>query len=226
MPVGDASEEMLALLCLFIENGYLIMDDEIGEPAGNLDPYIESDLLNEEKAFPLSLLERATLEQNCAEVAFMAHNMVLTMQAMGLGGLYFAGINELSLFGAPAAEDVDGLGFRFVEDDDWTLPNPVGLDDWYEGLCPPYYSDMSAAVEELVERKFGSGGTYDPATPGPWKDSEEVKGSVAPYDDEMVECLSEIAQYVYDKHGKFPGDGSDDGAPWLCPGTPHRHGLL
>ncbi|WP_336364589.1 hypothetical protein [Halalkalicoccus salilacus] len=205
MPVGDASEEMLALLCLFVENGYLIVDDEVGEPAGDLDSYIDSGLLNPEKAFPLSLLERATYEQNCAEVAFMAHNIVLTMQAMGLGGLYFAGINELSLFGAPTADDVEGLGFRFVENEDWTLPNPVGLDGRYEGLCPPYYSDMRAAVDELMERKFGPGGAYDPATPGPWKDSETVKESVAPYDDELVECLSEIAQYVYDKHGRFPG---------------------
>lgn len=205
MPVGDASEEMLALLCLFVENGYVIMDDETGEPAGDLGPYIESGLLDADKAFPLSFLERATLEQNCAELAFMAHNMVLTMQAIGLGGLYFAGINELSLFGAPMRDDLDGLGFRFVDNKDWTAPNPVGLDNRYEGLCPPYYPDMHAAVDELVERKFGPGGTYDPSTSGPWKDSEAVKRSIEPYDDETVECLGEIAQYVYDKHGKFPG---------------------
>jgi hypothetical protein len=205
MPVGDASEEMLALLCLFVENGYLIMDDEVGEPAGDLEPYVESGLLNRKKAFPLSLLEQSTYEQNCAEVAFMAHNMVLTMQAMGLGGLYFSGINELSLFGTPTADDIEGLGFRFVENGDWTLPNPVGLDDRYEGLCPPYYPDMRAAVEELIERKFGPGGAYDPETAGPWEDSGTVKGTVVPYDDEMIECLGEIAQYVYDKHGKFPG---------------------
>ena len=32
-----------------------------------------------------------------------------------------------------------------------------------------------------------------------------MKQSVSSYSDEMVDCLSEIAQYVYDKHGKFPG---------------------
>lgn len=135
----------------------------------------------------------------------MGHNAVLALQAMGLGGLSFTGINELSVLGSPTTEGVDGLGFRFVEGEDWTVPNPVGLDGVYEGLCPPYHADMRSAVEAFVERKFGPDGTYDPDTPGPWKESGEVKRTVAPYSDEMVDCLAEIANYVYDKHGKFPG---------------------
>ena len=92
-----------------------------------------------------------------------------------------------------------------MQDERWTVPNPVGLDGVYEGLCPPYYPDMRAAVQAFVERKFGDGGAYDPDTPGPWKDSAGVKRSVTPYNEEFVECMGEIAQYVYDKHGKFPG---------------------
>jgi hypothetical protein len=55
-----------------------------------------------------------------------------------------------------------------------------------------------------VARKFGPGGAYDPKTPGPWKRSAEVKRSVIPYSEEYVDCLGEIAQYIYDKNGKFP----------------------
>jgi hypothetical protein len=205
MPMGDASEEMLGLLCIFVENGAMIIDEETGKPAGDLEPFIRSGLIKEDKTLPLSLLEKSTYESNCAELNFMAHNMVLMMQAMGLGGLFFAGLNSLSVMGAPRDEDVEGLGFRFVMDDDWLAPNPVGLDDVYEGLCPPYYPDMGAAVETFMERKFGPGGAYDPDTPGPWKDNARVKESVPPNSDEMVDCLSEIAQYIYDKHGKFPG---------------------
>lgn len=205
MPVCDASEQMLALLSLFVENGYLIVDAEAGRPAGDLAPFIRSGLLDEEKAFPLSFLENATYMTNTAEASFIAHNMVLTMQAIGLGGLFFTGINEQSVLGSPAANGVSGLGFRFVENEDWVVPNPVGLDDVFEGLCPPYHPDMRAAVETFVERKFGSGGAYDPAAPGPWKDSSRVKQTVRRYTDEMVDCLGEVAQYVFDKHGKFPG---------------------
>lgn len=205
MPVADASEQMLGLMSLFVGNGYLIVDDETGEPAGDLQPFVRSGLLSPDKVFPLSFLEGVTRGSNTAEVSFIAHNIVLTMQAMGLGGLYFGGINELSVFGAPGDEGIEGLGFRFVNREDWLVPDPVGLDDVFEGLCPPYYSDMRAAVEAFVERKFGPGGAYDPSTPGPWKRTGEVKRSVPPQSGEMVDCLSEIARYVHEKHGKFPG---------------------
>ena len=205
MPVGDASEEMLGLLAMLVENGYVIADDKAGRPAGDLAPFMRSGLLNEKKIFPLSFVEMTAYTMNCAELSFMAHNMVLTMQAMGLGGLYFGGISDLSVLGAQAGNGIRGLGFRFVKNEDWIVPNPVGLDGVFETLCPPYYPDMRAAVKAFVARKFGPQGAYDPETPGPWKKSAEVKRSVSPYSDEMVDCLGEIAQYVYAKHGKFPG---------------------
>jgi hypothetical protein len=205
MPVADASEQVLAVLAMFTGNGYVIMDDQAKRPAGNLEPFIRSGLLDEKRKFPLSVLVQSMYEANCAELAFMSHNIVLTMQAMGLGGLYYNGLNRWSILGAFAEEGVKGLGFRFVADERWTLPNPVGLDGFYEALCPPYYPDMRSAVRAFVERKFGPGGAYDPATGGPWRHSRAVKESVSPYTEEFVECLGEIAQYIYDKHGKFPG---------------------
>lgn len=85
------------------------------------------------------------------------------------------------------------------------MPNPVGLDGHYESLCPPYYPDMRAAVQKLAEWKFGEGGTYDPTTPGPYQRNREVKESVTPYSEELLACVGEMAQYVYDTYGKFPG---------------------
>ena len=205
MPIADASEQMLSFLALAMSNGNVIMDDDAGKPAGNLQSFISSGLLNDNKRVPLSVLHQMAYEGNCSEVAFMAHNIVLTMQAMGLGGLYFSGLNRWSVLGALADRGIRGMGFRFVRNESWTVPNPVGLDGIYEALCPPYYPDMRAAVEEFVKRKFGPGGAYDKDTPGPWKESKAVKGSVTPYSDEFVDCLAEVAQYIYDKHGKFPG---------------------
>jgi hypothetical protein len=205
MPLGDASEEFLGLLSIFVDHGYTIMDDQAKRPAGNLAPFMRSGLLDGEKKFPLSVLQQTTYESCCTELAFIGHNIVLTMQAMGLGGLYFNGLNRWSVLGAFAEDGIAGLGFRFTRDERWTVPNPVGLDDAFEALCPPYYPDMRAAVEAFVARKFGPGGAYDPETGGPWAHSAEVKRSVTPYSDEFVDCLSEIAQYVYDMHGKFPG---------------------
>jgi hypothetical protein len=205
MPVGDASEVALGLLALMMRHGVMVVDHETGEPAGNLKPFVRAGLLDEEKAFPLSELLSTVHESVCLELAFMGHNIVLTLQAMGLGGLFFNGMDDLSVMGANARHGITGLGFRFVEDEGWVVPNAVGLDGVYEALCPPYYPDMHAATKVFVERKFGPGGAYDPDVPGPWRDSPRVKGSVARYTADFVDCLAEVAQYIYDKYGKFPG---------------------
>ncbi len=204
MPIADASEQVLALMAMAIGNGNVLMDDAAGRPAGDLEPFIASGLLDDRKRLPLSVLQQMAYEANCSELAFMGHNIVLAMQAMGLGGLYFNGLNRWSILGAFADDGIEGLGFRFVRDERWTVPNPVGLDGVYEALCPPYHHDMRAAVEVFVARKFGPGGAYDPARPGAWKDTPGIKASVTPYDEAFVACLAEVAQYVHDTHGRFP----------------------
>ncbi len=203
MPVADASEEVLGLMAMSIANGSLLVDAETGRPAGDLAPFVRSGLLDEAKMAPIQLLQQMAYEACCSEVDFMAHNMVLTMQAMGLGGLFLSGLNRWSILGAFAEQGIEGLGFRFVDVPGSPLPNPVGLDGHFEGLCPPYH-DMAGAVQEFVQRKFGPGGTYDPSTPGPWRDSPAIKAGVEPYSDEFVACLTEAAQYVFDTKGRFP----------------------
>jgi len=188
-----------------VRHGVMVVDHETGEPAGDLERYVHSGLLDPEKRLPLAELLSDVHESVCLELAFMGHNIVLMLQALGLGGLYFNGADGLSALGAYAADGVVGLGLRFVEDDRWVTPNPVGLDGVYEALCPPNYPDMRAAVEAFVERKFGRHGAYDPQVPGPWRESGAVKETVAGYSTEFVDCMAEVAQYIYEKHGKFPG---------------------
>jgi hypothetical protein len=204
MPVGDASEQVLGLMAMTLANGNVLVDDVAQRPAGDPAPFVRSGLLDESKRVPLTVLQQTAYEANLAELAFIGHNIVLTMQAMGLGGLYLSGLNRWSILGAFAEGGIDGLGFRFVHDDRWLLPNPVGLDGHVEGLCPPYVSEMRGAVDVFIERKFGAGGTYDPGTPGPWRDTKAMKQGVTPYSDEFVDCLADVAQYVYDTYGKFP----------------------
>lgn len=204
MPVGDASEQVLGLMAMALANGNVIVDDQAGRPAGDLEPFVRSGLLDDTRPTPLSVLQQMGYEANCAELDFMAHNIVLTMQAMGLGGLFLSGLNRWSVLGAFADDGVAGLGFRFVDDERWTLPNPVGLDGHYEALCPPYQPDMRTAAQVYAERKFGQGGPYDASTPGPWRDTAGIRGGVEPYSEEFVACLGEVAQYVHDTYGRFP----------------------
>lgn len=204
MPMGDVSEQLLGIMAIFLANGYVIRDDIAKRTAGDLQPFIRSGLLDEAKVFPLSVLELSTYEASTMELAFMGHNIVLALQAMGLGGLFFNGVNRWSVLGAMAGQGVQGLGFTFVADERWTTPNPVGLEGHFEALCPPFQPDMRAAVETFTERKFGPGGAYDAGTGGPWKDVAKVKGSVAPYSEEFRACMATVAQYIVDSYGKFP----------------------
>lgn len=205
MPVADTAEECLGIMALLIRHGATIIDEETGKPAGNLEPFVRSGLLDSEKRFPLSELLTIVSEGACLATGFKGHNMVLMLQAMGLGGLYFSGLDDMSIMGARVKEGVAGLGFEFVEDERWVTPNPVGLKGVYEALCPPFYPDMHAAVKVFVERKFGEYGAYKPNSAGPWRDSQKVKKTVEPYSQNFVDCMSEVAQYIYQKFGKFPG---------------------
>jgi hypothetical protein len=208
MMVGDAAEVCLGIMALMMRHGVMLVDQDTGNPAGNLEPFITSGLLDPNKRLPISELQHDVLQCVCLETAFMGHNIVLMLQAMGLGGLFFNGIDDLSVLGASAGDGVKGLGFRFVEDERWITPNPVGLPGIYEALCPPNYTDMRTAVEAFVAGKFGSNGAYDPTTPGPWKESGRIKQTVEPYSSDFVDCMTEMAQYIYNKYGKFPGTRS------------------
>jgi hypothetical protein len=78
--------------------------------------------------------------------------------------LGFDGVDRFTMLGASGDPDVPGLGFRYDTDERWPLPNPTGLEGVFEGMCPPHYPDMAAAVEAFAERKFGRGGGAVPST--------------------------------------------------------------
>ncbi len=138
------------------------------------------------------------------ELALICQNIVLMMQAIGLGGWMYSGIFPYSVLGAFADEGVPGLGFRFVRREDWTMPNPVGLDGYYESVCPPYVANMYEAAQRLAAKKFGPGGTYDPAIGGPYLNSEAIKATVQPYTQAQIDCIGEMAQHIYSTYGRFP----------------------
>jgi hypothetical protein len=127
------------------------------------------------------------------------------LQAMGLGGWMFNGVDAFSVLGASGNPQVPGLGFRFDTDDRWPYPNPTGLKGVLEGFCPPHYPNMRDAVEAVCKRKFGPGGPFHPKTPGPWKDSPKVRSAAQVHSAEFRECVALQAQYIYDTFGKFPG---------------------
>lgn len=202
-PVADLAQHELALLCFLVQNGYCICDDIAGTKIDGLEKF--RDIVDVDHPYPLSFVERYALTEATVELATACYAGALTLQALGLGGWMYDGIDPYTVLGASGRTDVPGFGFRYDTREDWALPNVTGLPGVFEAYCPPHYSDMRAAVDALVERKYGPGGPFNAATPGPFKDSAKVRAAAAPMDEKFRACVATMAQAIYDRYGKFPG---------------------
>jgi hypothetical protein len=204
IPVADIAQHTIANLCFFTQNGYCIYDDVNRRPIPGMERF--RGLIDVDDPLPLTFLEQYSVTEATAELACAAFSGVLMLQAMGLGGWMFDGIDRHTMLGASGDPAVPGLGFRFDHDEErYALPNPTGLEGVFEAFCPPHHPDMAAAVEAFAERKFGPGGVYNPETPGAWKESDRIRGAAQPYGEDFKACVAHQSQYVYDTFGKFPG---------------------
>ena len=201
-PVGDIAQHNLANICFYVQNGFYLYDDIARKQIPGIEKF--RNLVDMDKTIPLSSCEQYSLTECTSELASSCFAGVLMLQAMGLGGWMFDGIDRLTMLGASGDPEVPGLGFRSDKNERWAIPNPTGLAGVFEGYCPPHYRDMRAAVEALAKRKFGPGGPYNSGTPGPWLETAKVRGSAQPFTEEFKECVALQAQYAYDTYGKFP----------------------
>jgi len=203
IPVADIAQHLLAILCFFGQNGYGIYDDVNRRQIPGLEQF--AGLVDVEEPVPLTFAEQYALTEATAELACACYAGVLVLQAKGLGGRMFDGIDRFSMLGASGNPEVPGLGFRYDTDQRWSTPNPTGRQGVFEAYCPPHYRDMAAAVAAFAERKFGPGGPFHPDTPGAWTDSPGFRGSAQVHDQAFQACVALQAQYVLDTFGKFPG---------------------
>lgn len=202
-PAADLAQHNIAGLCYYLQNGYCLYDDVHGNPIPGLERFRH--LYDPDNPLPLSFFERYSMLESTAEMVSSCYAGVLMLQAMGLGGWMFNGINPYSILGASGDPNVPGLGFHYEWKEGWSLPNPTGLPGVLEAYCPPHYPDMRAAVEAFVQRKYRPGGPFHADTPGPWKETAKVRSRAEVHSEEFKECVTVQAQYIYDRFGKFPG---------------------
>lgn len=196
-----------------------ILDDRNFYLPAGVRKWIRSGFLNKDIPAPLGALGTFRTD---IEAYLLLQNVFLTTQAMGLGGWIHASFASPYLFGHPLFQkDGKGLGFRYQVPKfrlgdvfRWgaflTKPraNPVGLDGVLEGLCPPYYENMSDAVDAILNMKYGENGTY--RAPAPFEKifrdgfAQKYLDEVPPYRDETIECVKDICNYIYKTHRRFP----------------------
>jgi hypothetical protein len=203
IPVGDLAQHVLLALCYFLQNGYVVTDDINRRAIPGIERY--QHIVDVKNTWPLTFVEQWSLAELTIELSTSCYAGTLILQAMGLGGWMYNGIDPFGVLGASGNPTVPGLGFRYDLDERWPYPNPTGLSGVMEGFCPPHYPDMRAAVEAVCDRKFGPGGPFHSSTPGPWKDSATVRSAAQVHSEEFRECVALQAQYIFDTFGKFPG---------------------
>jgi hypothetical protein len=203
IPVGDLSQHVLLALCYMLQNGLVLYDDINGRAISGIEKF--KSIVDVDNTWPITFVDQWSLSELTAELAISCYAGALMLQAMGLGGWVLNGLDPFSMMGASGDLNVPGLGFRYDEDERWPYPNPTGLKGVMEGYCPPHYKDMRTAVDAICERKFGPGGPFHPETPGPWKDSKNIRSAARVHDESFRECVTLQAQYVYETFGKFPG---------------------
>ncbi|UJR83311.1 hypothetical protein [Sandaracinus amylolyticus] len=203
VPVGDLSQHVLLGLAYLAQNRQVVFDDVHGRAIPGIERF--SRIVDPDASWPISFFEQWCFAELSVELGTSCYAGALMLQAMGLGGWMYDGLDPFGVLGASGRPDVPGLGFRFDRDPRWPTPNPTGLPGVMEGSCPPHHRTMRDAVEAMCERKFGPGGPFHPDTPGPWKDSRRVRSAAMPYDETFRECVALQAQYLFDTFGRFPG---------------------
>ncbi len=223
VPIVDTTQQYInGLLYLLTEpDGHrpCFVDDRHFYLKAGVSKWVRSGFLNEEIKLPLTSL--GTFRSDI-EADLLLQNLMLTLQAMGLGGWIHASISPQFLISHPLyTKPGEGLGFK------WAIPgfklldilrwgtflpkvraNPVGLPDIIKGMCPPYYPDMSSAVDALMEMKYGPNGTYtDRVYFGKifkGKFGSEYMEEVPRYVPDAIDCCKDVCNYIYETHGRFP----------------------
>jgi hypothetical protein len=182
--------------------------------------WVRNGFLNKDLTIPLGL---AGTFRTHVEAELLIQNLLLVTQAIGLGGWVHASFPGPALLGDPDyAAQGRGLQFRFHTPKPtlWRRlrkpvtplpawrPNPVGLDGLLQGYSPPYYKDMSAAVDAVLDLKYGPHGLYT--------DQSQLDHVFRPtlaqrfvqeshhYRPEVTTCVKDICNYIYDTYDRFP----------------------
>ena len=223
VPVVDLTKQYINGLMFLLSqpDGFrpcFVDDWNFYRPAG-VKKWIRNGFLNKDMPIPLGYANTFRIH---IEADFLVQNLLLTIQALGLGGWVHAAFVGPLLLGDQqyAKRYGPGLNFRFVKPrllkrllrfmtpmPAWR-DNPVGKDGLLEGHCPPYFPSMDAAVDDLLAHKYGPSGLYKNAKnfADVFRDgfAQRFIEEVPHYSPDVIACVKDICNYIYDTYGRFP----------------------
>jgi hypothetical protein len=226
-PVVDMTRQYInALMYLLTEpDGHrpAFRDDRNFYLYAGVRKWVRSGFLNKNIPVPLGVLGTMRTQ---IEAELLLQNLILMLQAMGLGGWIHASVAPNKLLPAlgfkyhtPGYRPLDFFRWGTFRTDVRT--NPIGLPPYIECMCPPFYPSMADAVQAVVDDKYRAGGPYgDNAYFQRIFQGDRGKRylkQVPHYKDEVIACTKDICTYIYERHGRFPAHCDAIFAPgvWL-----------
>ncbi len=218
IPIADVTRQCISAMLLYFDapHRYYLHDPHTrGDP---LAPLVRAGWFDRSHPVDLWDFERwQMVDMNGVEAGLVVQNLLLATQALGLGGHPFSGGKGRVTMGGEAqwhavggSGPAGGLGFTFH-----TVPAgapvgageqiPVGLPGLFEGAVPPFEPDMAAAVDALVDLRWGEAGIF--AAPErratPWRSPEAVRATPRP-SPEAIEATKLVCTHVWEAYGRFP----------------------
>ncbi len=229
VPINDLTLLYInGLLEIFSEHtGAFILDERAGfRPAGigrfarskgghlNDDP--TGGCVATVKHVELMVAEFAAIEQG-----MMLQNLALACEALGLGGFPYFANHETAWFEAlgfrmnkmPASRYL-GMGWLpsfalGLLGKDTSVAYPIGLEHDGKPLlkpfCPPAFPSMRAAVEAVVELKFGRNGIFSGDGPiTSWRASKLVSRATPKLSPNAIASTIAYCEHLWNRYGRFP----------------------
>src|SRR3984893_19267233 len=161
-PVVDMTRQYInALMYLLTDpdahRPYFRDDRNFYLPAG-VRKWKRNGFLNKDIPVPLGVLGTMRTQ---VEAELLLQNLILMLQAMGLGGWIHASVTPSKLLPALGFQVVTpkyrGLDFfRWGTFRTEARSHPIGLAPYIKGMCPPYYKSMADAVQTVVDEKYAA----------------------------------------------------------------------
>ena len=202
IPVADVAQHVLLGLCYLLQNGIVVKDDINNRPIPTIEKF--KDIVDVNNALPITFLDQLALLEISAELSTSCYAGALMLQAMGLGGWMYDGIDPFTVLGASGDPAARGLGFRFDTNQRWPYPNPTGLEGMHGRTLSSALRRYARGCGRCSRTQVRPGRPVQSGYAGSLEINQNARSSAQVHNEEFKECVALQAQYIFDTFGKFP----------------------